>query len=197
MAHSVTDLFTRARESDEMRHKEIIPLKRALNKQDDRIKELEKQLAVAKVRAENAEKIVTDPLLLAEHVCKETRVAEVFLSAVSRTPVEDDLMYTYGTWAFNGGWKAMQAGLSRIIDHRPTQAIGDQPPVAHVFDGAGCLSMDQSILTLHHDERYYPAGMPYRSGEMRSSEIERKQGRRNEERNLSLRTRGKTSHEIS
>nr|GMC57943.1 segmentation polarity homeobox protein engrailed-like [Ipomoea batatas] len=84
---------------------------------DDRIKELEKQLAVAKVRAENAEKIVTDPLLLAEHVCKDTRVAEVFLSAVSRTPVEDDLMYTYGTWAFNGGWKAIIAWLFDASNH--------------------------------------------------------------------------------
>nr|GMD50593.1 segmentation polarity homeobox protein engrailed-like [Ipomoea batatas] len=104
MAHSVTDLFVRARKGDEIHQKEIILLKKALSNLDTKIKELELQLVAANLRAENAEKLVTDPLFLANHVCKETRVVEVFLSAVSRTPVREDLLYTYGTWVFNGGY---------------------------------------------------------------------------------------------
>nr|GMD04211.1 uncharacterized protein LOC109184184 [Ipomoea batatas] len=83
----------------------------ALSKQDMKIKELELQLAAANLRAENTEKLITDPLLLANHVCKETRVAEVFLSAVSRMPVREDLLYTYRTWSFNGCQKAMQTDV--------------------------------------------------------------------------------------
>jgi len=63
-----------------------------------KIKELELCLAAAKLQAENAEGLLTDPLLLAEHVCKELKSAEVFLNVVSKTPVGEKLLYTYRTW---------------------------------------------------------------------------------------------------
>nr|GMC82489.1 uncharacterized protein LOC109159167 [Ipomoea batatas] len=41
MAHSVTDLFARAKDGDEIHRREVAPLKKSLAKRDQRIKELE------------------------------------------------------------------------------------------------------------------------------------------------------------
>lgn len=44
MAHSVTDLFVRAREGDEVHQKEVTPLRKALKKRDVKLKDLELQM---------------------------------------------------------------------------------------------------------------------------------------------------------
>nr|GMC78950.1 hypothetical protein Iba_chr04aCG6380 [Ipomoea batatas] len=47
MAHSVTDLFARAKDGDEIHRREVAPLKKSLAKRDQRIKELEGKLKTA------------------------------------------------------------------------------------------------------------------------------------------------------
>lgn len=77
MTHLVADLFVWAREGDELHRKEVAPLKKALAKMDLKLKEQELQLKMtedamnpAMQRAKYAERLLTDPVLLAEHVCK-------------------------------------------------------------------------------------------------------------------------------
>nr|GLL39864.1 uncharacterized protein LOC109184184 [Ipomoea trifida] len=72
MAHSVTDLYARAKDGDEIHRREVAPLKKSLAKRDQRIKELEGKLKMAEEtgrrileRADLGEKILTDPVLLA------------------------------------------------------------------------------------------------------------------------------------
>nr|GMC84757.1 hypothetical protein Iba_chr04cCG14660 [Ipomoea batatas] len=71
MAHSVTDLFARAKDGDEIHRQDVAPLKKSLAKREQRIKELEVKLKTAETgrrileRADFGEKILTDPVLLA------------------------------------------------------------------------------------------------------------------------------------
>nr|GLL44709.1 uncharacterized protein LOC109184184 [Ipomoea trifida] len=85
MAHSVTDLFARAKDGDEIHRRDVAPLKKALAKRDQRVKELESKLKTAEETGRRA-----------------------VLAAVSRTPIGEDLMYEFGTWAFICGRRAMQ-----------------------------------------------------------------------------------------
>nr|GMD45423.1 uncharacterized protein LOC109173786 [Ipomoea batatas] len=48
MAHSVTDLFARAKDGDEIHRRDVAPLKKALAKRDQRVKELESKLKTSK-----------------------------------------------------------------------------------------------------------------------------------------------------
>nr|GMD79552.1 histone-lysine N-methyltransferase SETD1A-like [Ipomoea batatas] len=41
---------------------------------------------------------------------------EAVLAAISRTPVGEDLMYEFGTWAFNKGWRAMQSDVRAALE---------------------------------------------------------------------------------
>nr|GMC77957.1 segmentation polarity homeobox protein engrailed-like [Ipomoea batatas] len=84
MAHSVTDLFARAKDGDEIHRREVAPLKKSLAKRDQRIKGQE--------------------------------TGEAVLAAISRTPVGEDLMYEFGTWAFNSGRKAMQNDIRTALE---------------------------------------------------------------------------------
>nr|GLL34783.1 uncharacterized protein LOC109173786 [Ipomoea trifida]GLL34784.1 uncharacterized protein LOC109173786 [Ipomoea trifida] len=93
MAHSVTDLFARAKDGDEIHRREVTPLKKSLAKRDQRIKELEGKLKTAEEtgrrileRADLGEKILTDPVLLARHICRGRETGEAVLAAISRTP---------------------------------------------------------------------------------------------------------------
>nr|GMC63015.1 leucine zipper putative tumor suppressor 2-like [Ipomoea batatas] len=110
MAHSVTDLFARAKDGDELHRREVTPLKKSLAKRDQRIKELEGKLKTAEEtgrrileRADLGEKILTDPVLLARHICRGRETGEAVLAAISRTPIGEDLMYEFGTWASTAG----------------------------------------------------------------------------------------------
>nr|GLL21245.1 uncharacterized protein LOC109173786 [Ipomoea trifida] len=123
MAHSVTDLFARAKDGDEIHRREVAPLKKALAKRDQRIKELENKLKTAEEtgrrileRADLGEKILTDPVLLARHICRGRETGEGVLAAISRTPVGEDLMYEFGTWAFNSGRRAMQNDVTTALE---------------------------------------------------------------------------------
>nr|GLL22922.1 uncharacterized protein LOC109184184 [Ipomoea trifida] len=123
MAHSVTDLFARAKEGDEIHRREVAPLKKSLAKRDLRIKELEGKLKTAEEtgrrileRADLGEKILTDPVLLARHICRGRETGEAVLAAISRTPVGEDLMYEFGTWAFNSGRRAMQNDVKTALE---------------------------------------------------------------------------------
>nr|GMD63419.1 segmentation polarity homeobox protein engrailed-like [Ipomoea batatas] len=96
------------------------PAQEGSGKRYAKIKELELQVVAVNLRVENVERLLTDPLLLADHACKELMSVEVFLSALPKTPVGEDLLCTYGTWAFNAGRKAMQvevwAALEVVVD---------------------------------------------------------------------------------
>nr|GLL45984.1 uncharacterized protein LOC109184184 [Ipomoea trifida] len=123
MAHSVTDLFARAKDGDEIHRREVAPLKKSLAKRDLRIKELEGKLKTAEEtgrrileRADLGEKILTDPVLLARHICRGREAGEAVLAAISRTPVGEDLMYEFGTWAFNSGRRAMQNDVKTALE---------------------------------------------------------------------------------
>nr|GLL19602.1 uncharacterized protein LOC109173786 [Ipomoea trifida] len=123
MAHSVTDLFARAKDGDEIHRREVAPLKKSLAKRDQRIKELEGKLKTAEEtgrrileRADLGEKILTDPVLLARHICRGQETGEAVLAAISRTPVGEDLMYEFGTWAFNSGRRAMQNDVKTALE---------------------------------------------------------------------------------
>nr|GMD55999.1 histone-lysine N-methyltransferase SETD1A-like [Ipomoea batatas] len=123
MAHSVTDLFARAKDGDEIHHREVAPLKKSLAKRDQRINELEGKLKMAEEtgrrileRADLGEKILTDPVLLARHICRGQETGEAVLAAISRTPVGEDLMYEFGTWAFNSGRRAMQNDVKTALE---------------------------------------------------------------------------------
>nr|GMC77811.1 uncharacterized protein LOC109184184 [Ipomoea batatas] len=72
MAHSVTDLFARAKDGDEIYRREVAPLKKSLAKREQRIKELEGKLRTAEEtgrqileRADLGENILNNPVLLA------------------------------------------------------------------------------------------------------------------------------------
>nr|GMC58223.1 histone-lysine N-methyltransferase SETD1A-like [Ipomoea batatas] len=123
MAHSVTDLFARAKDGDEIHCREVVPLKKSLVKRDQRIKELEGKLKTAEEtgrrileHADLGEKILTDPVLLARHICRGQETGEAVLAAISRTPVGEDLMYEFGTWAFNSGRRAMQNDVKTALE---------------------------------------------------------------------------------
>nr|GMD37663.1 leucine zipper putative tumor suppressor 2-like [Ipomoea batatas] len=123
MAHSVTDLFARAKDGDEIHRREVATLKKALAKREQRIKELEGKLKTAEEierrilkRADLGEKILTDPILLAQHICRGRETGEAVLAAVSRTPIGEDLMYDFGTWAFNSGRRAMQNDVRAALE---------------------------------------------------------------------------------
>nr|GMD55760.1 leucine zipper putative tumor suppressor 2-like [Ipomoea batatas] len=72
-----------------------------------------------------------DPVLLAQHICRGREIGEAVLAAVSRTLIGEDLVYDFGTWAFNKGRRAMQndvqAALVVSIDD------GDLPKVLAVL----------------------------------------------------------------
>nr|GMD20556.1 histone-lysine N-methyltransferase SETD1A-like [Ipomoea batatas] len=156
MAHSVTDLFARAKDGDEIHRREVAPLKKSLDKRDQRIKELEGKLRTTEEtgrrileRADLGEKILTDPVLVARHICRGQETGEAVLAAISRTPVGEDLMYEFGTWAFNSGRKAMQndvqtalevamdeADLPKILAILPEEVPDPGPtPFSSVSDG--------------------------------------------------------------
>nr|GMD07866.1 histone-lysine N-methyltransferase SETD1A-like [Ipomoea batatas] len=123
MAHSVTDLFARAKDGDEIHRRDVAPLKKSLVKREQRIKELEGKLKTAKEIgrrilewADLSEKILTDPVLLAQHICRGRDTREAVLAAVSRTPIGEDLMYEFGTWAFNSGRRAMQNDVRAALE---------------------------------------------------------------------------------
>nr|GMD42513.1 leucine zipper putative tumor suppressor 2-like [Ipomoea batatas] len=123
MAHSVTDLFARAKDGDEIHRREVAPLKKSLAKREQRIKELEGKLRTAEEtgrrileRADLGEKILTDPVLLARHICRGQETGEAVLAVISRTPIGEDLMYEFGTWAFNSGRKAMKNDVRTALE---------------------------------------------------------------------------------
>nr|GMC46740.1 leucine zipper putative tumor suppressor 2-like [Ipomoea batatas] len=123
MAHSVTDLFARAKDGDEIHRREVAPLKKSLAKREQRIKELEGKLRTTEEtgrrileRADLGEKILTDPVLLTRHICRGQETGEAVLAAISRTPIGEDLMYEFGTWAFNSGRKAMQNDVRTALE---------------------------------------------------------------------------------
>nr|GMC90622.1 leucine zipper putative tumor suppressor 2-like [Ipomoea batatas] len=123
MAHSVTDLFARAKDGDEIHRREVAPLKKSLAKREQRIKELEGKLRTTEEtgrrileRADLGEKILTDPVLLARHICRGQETGEAVLAAISRTPVGEDLMYEFGSWAFNSGRRAMQNDVRTALE---------------------------------------------------------------------------------
>nr|GMC86737.1 leucine zipper putative tumor suppressor 2-like [Ipomoea batatas] len=123
MAHSVTDLFARAKDGDKIHRREVAPLKKSIAKREQRIKELEGKLRTAEEtgrrileRADLGEKILTDPVLLARHICRGQETGEAVLVAISRTPIGEDLMYEFGTWAFNSGRKAMQNDVRTALE---------------------------------------------------------------------------------
>nr|GMC69546.1 histone-lysine N-methyltransferase SETD1A-like [Ipomoea batatas] len=123
MAHSVTDLFARAKDGDKINRRDVAPLKKSLAKRDQRIKELEGKLKTAEEtgqrileRADFGEKILIDLVLLAKHICRGRETGEAVLAAISRTPVEEDLMYEFGTWAFNKGRRAMQSDVRAALE---------------------------------------------------------------------------------
>nr|GMD87082.1 histone-lysine N-methyltransferase SETD1A-like [Ipomoea batatas] len=110
-------------DGDEIHRREVAPLKKALAKRDQRIKELEGKLKTAEEtgrrileRADLGEKILTDPVLLARHICRGRETGEAVLAAISRTPVGEDLMYEFGTWAFNSGRRAMQNDVKTALE---------------------------------------------------------------------------------
>nr|GMC53792.1 hypothetical protein CDL12_20247 [Ipomoea batatas] len=89
-------------DGDEIHRREVAPLKKALAKRDQRIKELEGKLKTVEEtgrrileRADLGEKILTDPVLLARHICRGRETGEAVLAAISRTPVGEDLMYEF------------------------------------------------------------------------------------------------------
>nr|GME00717.1 leucine zipper putative tumor suppressor 2-like [Ipomoea batatas] len=111
------------RDGDEIHRREVAPLKKALAKRDQRIKELESKLKTAEEtgrrileRADLGEKILTDPVLLARHICRGRETGEGVLAAISRTPVGEDLMYEFGTWAFNSGRRAMRNDVTTALE---------------------------------------------------------------------------------
>nr|GMC63047.1 leucine zipper putative tumor suppressor 2-like [Ipomoea batatas] len=123
MAHSVTDLFARAKDGDEIHRREVLPLKKSLAKRDQRINELEGKLPTAEEtgrrileRADLGEKILIDPVLLARHICRGHETGEAVIAAISRTPVGKDLMYEFGSWAFNSGRRAMQNDVRAALE---------------------------------------------------------------------------------
>nr|GMD81275.1 leucine zipper putative tumor suppressor 2-like [Ipomoea batatas] len=123
MAHSVTDLFARAKDGDEIHRRDVAPLKKSLAKRDQRIKELEGKLKTTKEtgrrileRADFGEKILTDPALLAKHICRGRETGEAVLAAISRTQVGEDLMYEFRTWEFNKGRRAMQSDVRAALE---------------------------------------------------------------------------------
>nr|GMD93557.1 histone-lysine N-methyltransferase SETD1A-like [Ipomoea batatas] len=110
-------------DGDEIHRREVAPLKKALAKRDQRIKQLEGKLKTAEEtgrrileRADLGEKILTDPVLLARHICRGRETGEAVLAAISRTPVGEDLMYEFGTWAFNSGRRAMQNDVKTALE---------------------------------------------------------------------------------
>nr|GMD70916.1 leucine zipper putative tumor suppressor 2-like [Ipomoea batatas] len=112
-----------SQDGDEIHRREVTPLKKSLAKRDQRIKELEGKLKTAEEtgrrileRADLGEKILTDPVLLARHICRGRETGEAVLAAISRTPVGDDLMYEFGTWAFNSGRRAMQNDVKTALE---------------------------------------------------------------------------------
>nr|GMD50626.1 histone-lysine N-methyltransferase SETD1A-like [Ipomoea batatas] len=123
MALSVTNLFARAKDGDEIHRREVAPLKKSLAKREQRIKELEGKLRTAEEtgrrileRADLEEKILTDPVLLAWHICRGQETGEAVLAAISQTPIGEDLMYEFGSWAFNSGRRAMQNDVRTALE---------------------------------------------------------------------------------
>nr|GLL22025.1 uncharacterized protein LOC109184184 [Ipomoea trifida] len=134
MAHSVTDLFARAKDGDEIHRREVAPLKKALAKREQRIKELAAAEETGRrilERADLGEKILTDPILLARQICRGREIGEAVLAAVSRTPIWEDLMYDFGTWAFNSGRRAMQNDVRAALE--VSIEDGDLPKVLAVL----------------------------------------------------------------
>nr|GMD48629.1 histone-lysine N-methyltransferase SETD1A-like [Ipomoea batatas] len=123
MAHSVTDLFARAKDGDEIHRRDVTPLKKALAKRDQRLKELESNLKTVEETGKRvleqaglSEKLLTDPVLLAKHICRGRKTEEAVLAAISRTPIGEDLMYEFGTWAFTKGRRAIQNDIRAALE---------------------------------------------------------------------------------
>nr|GLL17082.1 uncharacterized protein LOC109184184 [Ipomoea trifida] len=112
MAHSVTDLFARAKDGDEIYRREVAPLKRARGQDEDDRGDRRRILG----RADLGKKILTDPILLARHICRGQETREAILAAISRTPIGEDLMYKFGSWAFNNGQRAMQNDVRTALE---------------------------------------------------------------------------------
>lgn len=119
----VTDLFVWAREGDEIHRKEVTPLKKALVKRDQKIKDLEFKLKAADdtgkaatERAEFSKRLLVDLVLLANHVCQGLQTAEAVHAAMSKMSVGEDLMYTYGTWAVTSGRRAIQNEVRATLE---------------------------------------------------------------------------------
>nr|GMD42318.1 leucine zipper putative tumor suppressor 2-like [Ipomoea batatas] len=92
-----------------------------------RVKELESKLKTAKETGkrvlewpELSEKLLTDFVILAKHICRGRETGEAVLAAVSRTPIGEHFMYEFGTWAFTSGRRAIQndvrAALEALVD---------------------------------------------------------------------------------
>nr|GMD30926.1 histone-lysine N-methyltransferase SETD1A-like [Ipomoea batatas] len=110
-------------DGDEIHRRDVAPLKKSLAKRDQRIKELEGKLRTAEEtgrrileRADLGEKILTDPDLLARHICRGRETREAVLAAISRTAIGEDLMYEFGSWAFNSGRRAMQNDVRTALE---------------------------------------------------------------------------------
>nr|GMC69578.1 leucine zipper putative tumor suppressor 2-like [Ipomoea batatas] len=112
-----------SQDGDEIHRRDVAPLKKSLAKRDQRIKELEGKLKTAEEtgrrileRADFGEKILTNPVLLAKHICRGRETGEAVLAAISRTSVGEDLMYEFRTWAFNKGRRAMQSDVRAALE---------------------------------------------------------------------------------
>nr|GMD89582.1 leucine zipper putative tumor suppressor 2-like [Ipomoea batatas] len=197
MSHSVTNLFARGKDGDEIHRREVAPLKKSLAKRDQRIKELEGKLKTAEEtgrrileRADLGEKILTDPVLLARHICQGQETGDAVLAAISRTPVGEDLMYEFGTWAFNSGRRAMQndvktalevamdeADLPNILAVLPEEVPDPGPtpfssvpegrnlPVPVVEVSAGPSAEDATTTGLMTESRVTPSAGPSAEGD--------------------------------
>nr|GMD34155.1 histone-lysine N-methyltransferase SETD1A-like [Ipomoea batatas] len=110
-------------DGDEIHRRDVAPLKKSLAKRDQRIKELEGKLRTAEEtgrrileRADLGEKILTDPDFLARHIYRGRETGEAVLAAISRTAIGEDLMYEFGSWAFNSGRRAMQNDVRTALE---------------------------------------------------------------------------------
>nr|GMD63430.1 histone-lysine N-methyltransferase SETD1A-like [Ipomoea batatas] len=114
LTHTTTDLFCRARALENIREKEVEPLQKQVSSAEIKIKELEKELAAAKGRAEKTEKAekeaiekMKDASSLARFICTDEAIAKEFLTAFVNTMVRDKLVWIYRQWAFTSGCRAM------------------------------------------------------------------------------------------
>nr|GMD22356.1 serine/arginine repetitive matrix protein 2-like [Ipomoea batatas] len=103
LSHTTTELYYQAKALDNIREKEVEPLKKLVTSSSARIKELEQELATAErevALAKNAAKEATSKMKdvdsLARFLCQDQSTVEVFLKVFIHTDLGDKLVWTYG-----------------------------------------------------------------------------------------------------